>query len=206
MLLYVCLCTTCLWMLCLPFKSIMTKFIKLTSFYFYFYLLNNLIGATAWFWVVFLTTVGYGNQSPTTFDGRLFVGSIGWFLIIVWAIILYVSGSVLGIIVDDFLRRLHLRKFTGDKLGVFVWGFFALGWMAMIGTFAFYWFNYATHPGEWDIHDFWKNDNEVNELYMHIGASYWFAYISLLTVGTLVCHETYIFSVSLLLFWLFKNA
>lgn len=136
-------------------------------------------GATAWFWVVFLTTVGYGNQSPVTRMGRFFVGSIGWFLIIIWAIILYVAGHVLGIIVNDFLRRCHCRNLTGDVQGVFIWGFFALGWMAFVGAFAFFWFNFAFDQAEWQIFDYWGTD----ETYIEVADSFWFAYISLLTVG-----------------------
>jgi hypothetical protein len=31
---------------------------------------NVNIGASAWFWFIVMTTVGYGNQSPVTREGR----------------------------------------------------------------------------------------------------------------------------------------
>ena len=139
---------------------------------------------SAWFWFVFMTTVGYGNVSPITTSGRLFVGAIGWFTVIGWAILLYIAGKVLGIIIDDLFRRCNLRRLTGNLPSVIVWGSVSLAWLIFIGEFYVFWYNRTEHPDKFRFTPFGLNRGGAGyEDEMGISDAYWFSYISLLTVG-----------------------
>jgi hypothetical protein len=129
------------------------------------------------FYYYYLIIIGYGNQSPSTTKGRLLVGMLGWLLIICWAMILFVAGKVLGIVIDDILRRCRCRSWTGDIEGVIVWGFIAGCWIFVVGSFASVWFNYTHDPDTFEIFQFW------DEKSLSLGDAFWFSYISLLTVG-----------------------
>lgn len=106
-----------------------------------------------------LTTVGYGNVSvatstiqyevsllslhvdspfdwpsiqqvfPATNEGRLMVVCLGWLSIITFGLLLAVAGRVVGIIVDDVFRKLHLRWFATDSGGALLWGALATAWI-----------------------------------------------------------------------------
>ena len=141
--------------------------------------------ASAWFWFVFMTTVGYGNVSPITFEGRLFVALIGWITVIIWAVILYIAGRVLGIIFDDIFRRLGCRKLTGNVPSVIFWGTLSILYVIFLGEYYAMWFNNRAHPGRVRFTPFGltrlKAGNEGDLL--DVQDAYWFSYISLLTVG-----------------------
>jgi hypothetical protein len=127
-------------------------------------------GAAAWFWFIVMTTVGYGDQSPSTKQGRAMVACLGWISIVVWAMILYVAGSVVGIIVDDFFRKFHLKFMTGDIAGVIFWGLMGTLWILLMSIFTLYWWNDRIRSFDGTLQD-----------------SLWFCYISLLTVGEHPC-------------------
>jgi len=142
-------------------------------------------GASAWFWFVVMTTVGYGNQSPETRNGRLLVGCLGWICIIVWAIILYVGGRVLGIVIDDAFRRRNCRVMTGDGLSATVWCVVSALWIVVVGEIYRFWLDYTTNPEGFQLNVFEiynATDSEQLSLFP-TGDAYWFSYISLLTVG-----------------------
>jgi len=143
------------------------------------------VAASAWFWFVFMTTVGYGNVSPATPGGRWLVASIGWLAVIGWAIVLYIAGRVLGIIIEDLFRRCNCRRLTGNFGSVMIWGMVSTGWIIFIGEYYMYWYNKTEHPDKFRFSLFGINDEflDGSEDVMTYADAYWFAYISLLTVG-----------------------
>jgi len=141
-------------------------------------------GASAWFWFVFMTTVGYGNVSPITHEGRILVASIGWLTVIIWAVLLYIAGKVLGIIIEDLFRRCNCRQLTGNLASVIVWGTVSFGWIIFIGEQYMYWYNKTEHPEKFRFTLFGINNKLDDSLDQMIWKdAYWFSYISLLTVG-----------------------
>ena len=68
-------------------------------------------------------------------------------------------------------------------MGVIVWGFIAACWIFVVGSFAAGWFNYSFEPNEFEIFNFW---DETSPKSLSLGDAFWFAYISLLTVGMYV--------------------
>ena len=115
-----------------------------------------------------MTTVGYGNQSPETMEGRILVGCLAWISIIIWMVLLFVAGQGVGIIMDDFFRKCNLKFMTGDIAGAFFWGLMGFLWILVLASFAVaYW-------------------GEINNFQDTLSDGLWFAYISLLTVGECV--------------------
>jgi hypothetical protein len=106
---------------------------------------------------------------------------LGWLSIICWAMILFVAGKVLGIIIDDIFRRCRCRSWTGDIQGVIIWGFIAVLWVFVVGCSASVWFNYSVDPDTYEIFNFFYGENIIT-----LGDAFWFSYISLLTVGMYV--------------------
>ena len=139
-------------------------------------------GASAWFWFVFLTTVGYGNAAPETINGKLFVGLLGWITVIAWAFILYIAGKVVGIIIDDIFRKFRLRFMTGNVQSAIVWGIIALGTIALVAETYYNWESRTANPYTYKFTLFGIGlEHDTTDLSR--GDAYWFSYISLLTVG-----------------------
>ena len=80
--------------------------------------------------------------------------------------ILYVAGSVVSIIVDDFFRKANLRFMTRDLPSAIFWGLMAFAWIVLVAELALLWRTRQFTSGLDDRMD-----------------SLWFSYISLLTVG-----------------------
>lgn len=118
------------------------------------------------FWFIVMTTVGYGNQSPITMEGRALVAGLGWLLIIAWAVNWIVAGKVVGIILDDIFRKIRLRFMTGQWVGAVFFGFLGFSWMVLMGWAGLVWWN--------------KNIEDHDK---SLSDSLWWSYISLLSVG-----------------------
>jgi len=141
-------------------------------------------GASAWFWFVVMTTVGYGNVSPVTAEGRWLVFGVGWISIIVWAILLYVAGRVVGIIIDDLFRKFNLRRLTENLPSVMVWLAVSVAWVVFVGEHYVWWYNATEHPDYFRFTPFGLRRGGSEQLAeISIEDAYWFSYISLLTVG-----------------------
>jgi len=123
-------------------------------------------GAAAWFWFTVMTTVGYGNMSPSTYQGRSLVTGLGWLSIIAFGAITVYASSTWTAIVNDFFRRIRLPMMTRPLYSMIFWGCISFCWIAYIAGSARSWWAERI-PGY-----------EVTK-----GDSYWFAYITTLTVG-----------------------
>ena len=113
--------------------------------------------------------VGYGTQVPVTLGGRTMVSSLGFLSILVFGGILVSSGSIVRVIFDDLVNRCNLRVLTRPLVAILLWGATAWGWMIVLATTTYRW---------WQI----RLDEEEEKPTMWWD-SVWFAYISTTTVG-----------------------
>jgi hypothetical protein len=84
------------------------------------------------FWFTVLTTVGYGNSSPTTVEGKFFVMIFGVMSIFAFTAITAQSAYVMLTIVDDFLCRVGMKRFTNGILAALFWFVILLLWIFLI--------------------------------------------------------------------------
>jgi hypothetical protein len=125
------------------------------------------LGGTAWFFFTIMTTVGYGNQAPVTYEGRALIYSAGFVSLIAFGAVLSTAGYVLSALVDDFVSRFWLSKFIQKPwVGMIIWGSIWLGWALILATDMYWW---------WDA--------RMPELEIAPSDSIWFAYISTSTIG-----------------------
>ena len=122
---------------------------------------------TAWFWFTVMTTVGYGNQAPSTSEGRTLIYTAGFFSILMFAVTLGFAGYILSSIIDDIVQRTHVEFISWPSVGCVIWGACWMAWMLVIAASAGLF--YGRRLGDEDFAS---------------GADlYWFAYISTTTVG-----------------------
>jgi len=125
------------------------------------------LGGTAWFFFTIMTTVGYGNQAPVTYEGRALIYSAGFISLIAFGAVLSTAGYVLSALVDDFVSRFWLSRFMQKPwVGMIVWGIIWLAWSLILATDMYWWWdarlpNFGATPSD----------------------SIWFAYISTSTIG-----------------------
>ena len=93
------------------------------------------------------------------------VYSLGFLSILVFGAILANAGSIMSIIVDDFLARLGLHWARTATVSCFLWGLMAYLWMMVI----------AYQYKEWSLVLLGEG--------VDLNNAYWFAYISTTTVG-----------------------
>eukprot|EP00536_Pseudo-nitzschia_multiseries_P005760 jgi/Psemu1/286002/fgenesh1_pg.112_\ len=123
-------------------------------------------GSSAWFWFTIMTTVGYGNFSPETKTGRILVWCLGWLSIIAFGGIMIVVGNTYTAILDDLLTRFNLQWMKRPVYSAAVWGSISVVWIVIIaGRARFFW------------------DTNTPQFEYTLGDSYWFSYITVLTVG-----------------------
>ena len=77
-----------------------------------------------------LTTVGYGNTVTYTQEGRTLIACLGWISIIAFGGLIAVAGRVIGIVIDDLFRKMHLKMLTSNLGGVMLWGTLSILWMS----------------------------------------------------------------------------
>lgn len=113
-----------------------------------------------------MTTIGFGNVTPTTEGGRTLVYTFGFFTIIVFAGVLGTAGHVITTIIDDLVGRLKCTKWLKIPLvQMLMWGTLFYSFLCVIAQTAIY----------------WKRERVGVE--MPFKDAYWFSFVSATTVG-----------------------
>ena len=113
-----------------------------------------------------MTTVGYGNQGPSTTAGRAMVYTFGFFSILAFAGILSTSGYILSKLAEDRMHRLRLHVLTKPWLSCICWGLVYYAWMLISASAA----------------ETWKG-RRLGDYSFGLRDGYWFSYITSTTVG-----------------------
>ena len=128
--------------------------------------MENLPG-TAWFFFTIMTTVGYGNQAPVTYEGRMLVYTAGIASLLLFGAVLGQAGFICLSISDDFVSRFSISKWIQNPwVGTVLWGGIWLTFALTLGT------SYDM------LYEERLPDFEVNR-----EDAIWFAYISTTTIG-----------------------
>ena len=70
-----------------------------------------------------MTTIGYGNVTPSTDGGRILVYTVGFISIILFAGVLSTAGYIITCIIDDILSRSKYSSWLKTPiLQLIVWG------------------------------------------------------------------------------------
>lgn len=125
------------------------------------------VAAAALFWFTIMTTIGYGNVAPVTKGGRAVVYTLGIISILIFTALIGQAGYICLVVVDDFLIRCRLKRLTQGILAAMLWLALFIVWMLVIAGVAFGWSK--SRQGEFGLADF--------------ADAFWFAYISVTTVG-----------------------
>jgi Ion channel len=121
----------------------------------------------ALFWFTFMTTIGYGDETSLSSDGgRYLVYTFGFISIMACLALNGAAGFILMTIIDDFLHRIRMSRFTKGPLAVLFWLCLFVSWSLVVALSAW---------------GFMKNQTEFTGF--TLSDSYWFAYITLTTVG-----------------------
>lgn len=138
----------------------------------------NYVGG-AIFWFTVMTTIGYGNTAPTTTGGRALIFVMGFLNILAFTTVMGHAGYILLTIIDDFFNRVGLKRFTKGIAAVLFWLAILFLWLLVIAGISYsYWHSRYARFGRDD---------------MTLTDSYWFAFISVTTVGfgdMYIPHET----------------
>lgn len=107
--------------------------------------------------------IGYGNQVPRSFWGRLMTYTLGFLSILFFGGVLATAGSITTHLVNDIMHR--LKKKVPKPVTVLVWGVLWSLWMVLI---TFY------------VISFQKQ--RLDE-HLSVGDGYWLAFITTTTIG-----------------------
>ena len=107
-----------------------------------------------------------GNSPPNTTGGRILVFCLGWLMCILFGIIMIVHGYDMNVILDDLFRRNNMKWLEKPKYAAPAWFLVNIAYVFFVGWMAQRYWNFF-------VPDFTYTDFD----------SYWFSYITLLTVG-----------------------
>jgi len=127
------------------------------------------LGGGAFFWFTIMTTIGYGNASPTTHQGRAMVATLGFFCILVFTAVSTQAGYVSLAVADDFFKHHGLNRLRSGYTAVLFWLALYHLWNLLIAYIALTWTTYKALNG--------NND------FMFLPDAFWFAFITSTTVG-----------------------
>ena len=96
---------------------------------------------TSWFFFTIMTTVGYGNQAPSTTGGRVLVATFGFFSILCFGAILANSGGILAVLYEDVVHRCNLKRLGKPFWASMFWGFITAVWTLFLGYYSHYWWS-----------------------------------------------------------------
>ena len=119
-----------------------------------------------WFWFTVMTTMGYGNQAPVTWQGRGLIFTLGFLSILLFGVILQRAGRVTSALFDDILSHFHyLRNLTRSWVLCAIWGIIYYGYMTINAYYI----------------KTWKESRLGYPFSLADG--YWFSFISFTTIG-----------------------
>lgn len=109
--------------------------------------------------------MGYGNQAPVTWKGKVMILSLGFLSILLFGLILQRAGRVTTVLFEDILSRFHVGVLSNRWFLCSFWGIIYFGYMTVNAY-------YITS---------WKK-SRLGETFP-IKESFWFSYISFTTIG-----------------------
>ena len=129
---------------------------------------NTVGGAIYWFTI--MTTIGYGNTSVVTTEGRFLVFFLGFISILSFFTVVGNAGYIMLTIANDFFHRVRVKKLTKGFAAALFWLVVLLLWLCVVSGI----YQHLVH----------NNYNQFEEIeeFTWLDA-YWFAFISLTTVG-----------------------
>ncbi len=130
--------------------------------------INTVGGATFWFTI--MTTIGYGNATVTSTEGRLLVLFLGFLSIMVFSTLIGHAGYIMLTIVDHFFRQHRMKRFTKGLVSVIFWFAMLLLWLGVIMSIYQLWTNLVYSQVRDYVSFTWFD-------------AFWFAYISVTTIG-----------------------
>jgi hypothetical protein len=132
--------------------------------------INTVGGAIYWFTV--MTTIGYGNTSVVSVEGRWLIFTLGFLSILLFSTVIGHAGYVMLAIWDHWFRRIGWTRWTKGGVAALFWLLMLILWIWT--TAVFYMIFVATIYGDafGDISSFFSWFDAV-----------WFAYITFTTIG-----------------------
>ncbi|GKY98450.1 hypothetical protein MPSEU_000802400 [Mayamaea pseudoterrestris] len=121
--------------------------------------------ASVWFWFTVMTTIGYGNAVPITWQGRTMFFTIGFLNILLFGAVAASAGYVLSSLANDFASRQGIPIESKPWISCIFWAVLLYLWMLVIAY----------------VYQQWK--------YVRLGVdlslsdAYWWSFVSLTTVG-----------------------
>jgi Ion channel len=116
--------------------------------------------------ILVMTTIGYGNASPTTVGGRAMVYLLGSISILLFGGVSARAAYVITSLLEDFLTRIGVQKWFTTGKETLLWGAIYCAWMLTI----------AVHYIQWQ-------ESRLGNKHESLAEGYWFAYISTTTIG-----------------------
>jgi len=129
----------------------------------------SVCGSDRRFRVLASFVLGYGNQAPSTSNGRLLVVSGGLLCLILFGVVLGLCGYVVLAIFDDMVNRMFISRFLAIPfVGMLFWGTVWLAYALTIAADVQWWWSQR-------LPEFGASVTREDAL--------WFAFISTSTIG-----------------------